>query len=382
MEENNKIEKYMFFYLRTGGGHLAPAKAAANYIEKTYSGKIKTILVDGLKEAPFYARFIVEDGYRILQNKAKWYFEFLYGINKIPGFAKLNSMLVSGRVLPYIKNQILKEKPDKIVIFHFFLIKPIYKILKEYNLNIPVITVVTDPYSAHPVWFLTKDQNIVVFSNKVKKYAQKKKILGKNLHVFNFILDEKYSEPMDKSLVPQLKEKYGYDLNKKMVLIVGGGDGIPRGKKIVKELLQNINYADVALVCGKNKGLFTYASKLKKKNNYTNLHVYGYVDFIYDLLNISDIVITKCGASTFMEILLTGKIPIINDYIWEQEKGNVDYLVENNMGIFEKQINNLPSIIADLINKEEYYNFFVNNIKKAKLKNGLQEFSEFVVKFK
>jgi processive 1,2-diacylglycerol beta-glucosyltransferase/1,2-diacylglycerol 3-beta-galactosyltransferase len=34
---------------------------------------------------------------------------------------------------------------------------------------------------------------------------------------------------------------------------------------------------------------------------------------------------SKCGASTFMEILLSKKIPIITDYIWEQEKGNVDY---------------------------------------------------------
>ncbi len=379
MEENIKKEKFMFFYLRTGGGHLAPAKATANYIEKNYSN-IKTVLVDGLKEAPFYARFIVEDGYRILQNKAKWYFEFLYAVNKLKIFAKINSMLVSGRVLPYIKQQILTEKPTKIVIFHFFLIKPVYKILKENNLNIPVITVVTDPYSAHPVWFLYKKQNIIVFSNKVKNYATKKRIPSKNIKVFNFILDEKYSNPIEKELLPELKEKYGVNPNYKTVLIVGGGDGIPRGEKIIKELMANINNANVILVCGKNKRLYTYANKLKKKKNYTNMTVFGYVDFVYELLNISDIVISKCGASTFMEILLTQKIPIINDYIWEQEKGNVDYLVENDMGIYEKHIQELPHIINKLINDADYYNSFVNNIKSAKLKNGLPEFSDYIVK--
>lgn len=379
MEENIKKEKFMFFYLRTGGGHLAPAKATANYIEKNYSN-IKTVLVDGLKEAPFYARFIVEDGYRILQNKAKWYFEFLYAVNKLKIFAKINSMLVSGRVLPYIKHQILTEKPTKIVIFHFFLIKPVYKILKENNLNIPVITVVTDPYSAHPVWFLDKKQNIIVFSNKVKNYATKKRIPSKNIKVFNFILDEKYSNPIEKELLPELKEKYGVNPNYKTVLIVGGGDGIPRGEKIIKELMSNINNANVILVCGKNKRLYTYANKLKKKKNYNNLTVFGYVDFVYELLNISDIVISKCGASTFMEILLTQKIPIINDYIWEQEKGNVDYLVENDMGIYEKHIHELPHIINKLINDSDYYNSFINNIKSAKLKNGLPEFSDYIVK--
>ncbi len=379
MEENIKKEKFMFFYLRTGGGHLAPAKATANYIEKNYSN-IKTVLVDGLKEAPFYARFIVEDGYRILQNKAKWYFEFLYAVNKLKIFAKINSMLVSGRVLPYIKQQILTEKPTKIVIFHFFLIKPVYKILKENNLNIPVVTVVTDPYSAHPVWFLDKKQNIIVFSNKVKNYATKKRIPSKNIKVCNFILDEKYSNPIDKELLPELKEKYGVNQNYKTVLIVGGGDGIPRGEKIIKELMANINDANVILVCGKNKRLYNYANKLKKKKSYNNLTIYGYVDFVYELLNISDIVISKCGASTFMEILLTQKIPIINDYIWEQEKGNVDYLVENDMGIYEKHIQELPLIINKLLNDSDYYNSFINNIKSAKLKNGLPEFSDYIVK--
>ncbi len=375
---DTKKQKYMFFYLKTGGGHLAPAKAVAGYLEKYYSNDCSVILVDGLKEAPEYSRFIIEDGYRILQNNAKWSFEFLYAVNKLSVFAKYNSTLVSGRVVPYIKKQILAELPDKIVIFHFFLIKPVYAILKKLKLNIPVITVVTDPYSAHPVWFLNKKQKMVVFSEKVKEYALTQKIKPQNLEVFQFLLDEKFSTPPDKNLIPPLKEKYLINNELKTILIVGGGDGIPRGSLILTKLIEASVKANIIIVCGKNQKLFKFASKIKLKKNVENLHVYGYVDFIYDLLNISDIVISKCGASTFMEILLSKKIPVITDYIWEQEKGNVDYLVENEMGIFEKKLKKLPEIISRLIEDKEYYNSFINNINKAGIKNGLKDFSEYL----
>jgi len=46
-----------------------------------------------------------------------------------------------------------------------------------------------------------------------------------------------------------------------------------------------------------------------------------FVDFVYDLLNATDILLTKCGASTIMEILMYEKIPVIIDYLWEQELG-------------------------------------------------------------
>jgi len=85
------------------------------------------------------------------------------------------------------------------------------------------------------------------------------------------------------------------------------------------------------LVCGKNEVLQKGAENLKQNYKADNLTIYGYVDFIYELINISDVVLTKCGASTIMEILNLKKVPVVNDYIWEQEQGNVDYLLEKNL---------------------------------------------------
>ena len=172
---------------------------------------------------------------------------------------------------------------------------------------------------------------------------------------------------------------YGFDPAKKMVLIFGGGDGIPNGKKILELLLKSQVELNIGIVSGKDSELFNNAEEMKKRYNAKNLQVFGYVDFIYELLNISDFIITKAGASATMEILHLKKVPIIIDYIWGQEKGNMEFIRDNNMGIFERDIRKIPAIIKDLSVNEEKHKYYINNIEKENLKIGTEGVTEFII---
>ena len=160
---------------------------------------------------------------------------------------------------------------------------------------------------------------------------------------------------------------------------MGGGDGMPKGKKILKHLLNNSIEAEIAIVCGNNSKLFKQASKLKKKHQFENLKIYGFIDFVHSLINISDVVVTKCGASTFMEILLLGKVPVINNYIWEQEKGNMEFIRDNNMGIFERDIRKIPAIIRELSDNEEKHMYYTDNIEKEGMNIGTEGVTKFLL---
>ena len=370
--------KYLLAYLKTGGGHLAPAKAVHNYIKDHFSETIETQLIYGFEKTPSWVRFIIEDGYRILQYKGRWFFEFLYAMNKISFFGKLSCYSVAGYMKRYLEKIILDEKPDKIIIFHFFLIQPIYKILKKHNLKTEVQTVVTDPFTPHPMWFMWGSINFIVFSDKLKEKINKKFL--KNITTgFPFVLDDKFSKKMNSEDKIVAKTNLKFDVNKKVVLILGGGDGIPKGKRILQELLKAKLNAQIAIVCGKNDALLNSANKLKDKYQTVNFKIYGYVDFIYELINICDVVITKCGASTIMEILNLGKVSVVNDYIWEQEQGNIDYLREKKLGIYEPKIKMLPGVIKNLLEDEKLYSFYKSNIKNENIKNGVKEVSEFLI---
>jgi len=374
----NKKKKYLFVYLKTGGGHLAPARAVFNYLNQHFSNEIEPKLIYGFEKTPRCVQYIIEDGYRILQYTGKWFFEFLYALNKIPLVARITSYLIAPFMTSYLEETILNEQPDKIVIFHFFCIIPVYRILKRNKLSIPIQTVITDPFTPHPIWFLRKNQDFIVFSEKLKERII---IMNRGYLVrsFPFILDLKFSSSLPTEETNSLKKNYGYNLDKKVILILGGGDGIPKGENILDKILSSNLNADIGIVCGKNEVLHKAAEKLKSEYQADNLKIYGYVDFIYELINISDVVITKCGASTIMEILNLKKVPIVNDYIWEQELGNVDYLIKNKLGVYEPQIKNLPKVINNLLEDEELYSTYQQNISNQKIENGVTKVANYII---
>jgi processive 1,2-diacylglycerol beta-glucosyltransferase/1,2-diacylglycerol 3-beta-galactosyltransferase len=364
-------------YLKTGGGHLAPARAIFNYMNKYFTDITEPILIYGFEKTPRWVQYIIEDGYRMLQYTGKWFFEFLYAINKIPIVARITCLLISPFTKNYLEDVIIKERPDKIVIFHFFLIIPVHRILKRKKLSIPVVTVITDPFTPHTMWFLVKNQNFIVFSKDLRTKVLKKK-RGYKVNTFPFVIDDKFSKTLSGEEIVSAKKKFEYDPAKKMLLILGGGDGIPKGEKILEELLKSKPDYEIGIVCGKNEILQMGAENLKVKFSAENLKIYGYVDFIYELINISDVVLTKCGASTIMEILNLKKVPVVNDYIWEQEQGNVDYLLEKKLGIYEPKIKMLPEVVKNLFEDEKLYSFYKENIIKEKIYNGVKEVTEFI----
>ncbi|HEY6907706.1 MAG TPA: glycosyltransferase, partial [Ignavibacteriaceae bacterium] len=260
-----------------------------------------------------------------------------------------------------------------------FLIEPVYEAVRKLKLDIPIYTIVTDPFTAHPMWFLRKDQRFIVFSERLKQTLSAGIEKGR-VEVFPFILEEKFSQPIPASAVTALKREMGFMTGKKIILMLGGGDGIPHGRAILEKLLKTNPDAEIAVVCGRDKSLYNAAIKLKENYPDISLKVYEFVSFVYELLNISDVVITKCGASTIMEILILTKVPVVNDYIWEQEKGNIDFVQDNGLGIYERNIARMPAELNRLIRDEEYYRSFRKNIENLKLKNGVSDVAEYLLK--
>jgi 1,2-diacylglycerol 3-beta-galactosyltransferase len=367
---------YLFLYLRTGGGHLAPARSVAKYLTEQHGGQIQPILIDGLAEAKPFARYVIEDGYRMLQAKAKWYYEFLYATNKFPPIGLFNLVAANIYIKPYIRRMIAQHRPEKIVIFHFFLIMPVYQVLKELGLDIAVTTVVTDPFTAHPLWFQRRAQRYVVFSERLRQHCLRRGIPDGSIARFPFIIDEKFAAPLTAPQLAEARSRFGMDPSRKTVLIIGGGDGIPHGERILQNLLRAGIQANIAIVCGKNQELHRDALELQKQ--YPQLLVFGFVDFVYELLNVSDIIITKCGASTIMEILMMKKVPVIIDYLWEQELGNMEFVRDNGMGIFERDITKLPVIVRRLCDDDAYYASFVRSIESQQLRNGTGDVGEYI----
>ncbi len=370
----------LFFYLRTGGGHFAPVRALADYLRGAHPGEVDPVLVDGMAGAGTFARFGIEDGYRITQARAKWIYELAYAVTKLPPATRANSALVSRLLRRGIEETILRYRPRAIVISHFFLIAPVLDVLRRRNLAIPVVTVVTDPYTAHPLWFLRKGQTMVVFSERVKRTAVLSGIPAERVHVFPFILDPKFVRRDEVPGPGASRTALGFRSDQHVILLLGGGDGMPRGLRIVRTILGRLPSVGVILVCGRNESLFrrarAYAASAKGKN----LRVFGYVENVPDLIRLSDTVLTKGGASTVMEIMALGKTPVVTTYIWEQEKGNVEFVVNDGRGVFEKRIRKLPDVLTGIFEDRPPFRHIRERNEETVIESGTPAVGEFIFK--
>lgn len=73
------------------------------------------------------------------------------------------------------------------------------------------------------------------------------------------------------------------------------------------------------------------------------------------------------------------KIPVIIDYLWEQELGNMEFVRDNRLGIFEPNINRLPAIIKNLIEDDNLRQTVQQNIERMNIRSGIKETAEFLV---
>jgi UDP-N-acetylglucosamine:LPS N-acetylglucosamine transferase len=376
-----KHQRHLFLYLKTGGGHLAPARAVAAALRNAHPGIVDPVLADGLAAAPRFVRAIIEDGYRILQSRARWYYALIYFLNKIPPIARINAALVSFFVRPYLERLINEHRPDKIVIFHFLLITPVGQALQRLGHRAGTLVVVTDPFTAHPFWFHDKRQNFIVFSERLRRFCLERGIAENQVALFPFIINDKFVASSTAVTPSEMKLRLGVDPVRRLVLIAGGGDGIPNGVRIVKHLLKQHPAYSIAVVCGNNKRLYERLIALRSRQSAEHLKIFGFVDNVHELLHAADLVITKCGASMCMEILQSKRIPLISSYLWEQEKGNMEFLTGGRMGIYEPKPAHIPTLVEKLFAEPEIVERMKENIASVQMTNGTAAVAEYILCF-
>ncbi|MGB9621952.1 MAG: MGDG synthase family glycosyltransferase [Brevinematia bacterium] len=372
--------KISIMYVKAGAGHISAARALSEELKSLYPD-VEPLLYDGLTGAPNYVRDIIEKGYSATSNFLPPLWNTIYTISKLYLIRKIEVDIVSAYIKKHIENYILSEKPDKIVIDHFFLIKPVYEIVKDKNLNTKVLVIATDPFTCHPIWFTYPNMDLIVFSERMKQYAIKHKVPENRITVLPIILNRKFNSKLPEEEVVKLKDKYGFSKDKPLVLIAGGGEGLPKGEVFLEELAKSNLDIELAIVCGRNEILKQKSESIAKKYPNKKIVVFGFVDFMYELMNMSSVVITKGGPATVIETLILEKPLIITSYIWEQEKGNVEFVVKNSLGFYETKPKKVPEKVRKLLFDPQQVEKFKENIKKANIKNGTTDIAKFIYNF-
>lgn len=180
------------------------------------------------------------------------------------------------------------------------------------------------------------------------------------------------------------KKSYGLSNDKKLVLIVMGSQGSKTiNEKMEKILLEfkNKKY-EVLYVTGKD-----YYNRFRLIKVPSNVKVVGYIDNMGGLLKVTDLIVTRAGASTICETTTLGvpSIFIPSPYVTDNHQyHNAVNLV--NIGaaliIEEDKLNkkNLINKIDKILDDEKEYNKIKENISKIAVKNSATKIYEEIKK--
>lgn len=372
------MQRILYLYLNTGGGHISGARALKAGIENLFPGQVEGHLLHGYPPRLILDRLIMEQGYSLAINHFMPGYLLVYKLAELRPLITLSQETTAQACSGYIASHIRKLGITKVVCLHFILEKAARDAIRQVDPSIPLITVVMDPFSVPPIWFGVKDQEFCVFSERARTSALESGVDPGRVRVFPLILRREFEHPRPPEEAPELKKRYGFDPDRPLLLLAGGGDGLPRSDRIVREALNSGFEGQIAVVCGKNMLLRRRLRDLKTRFSARNLKVYGFVDFMADLMAMSDCVVTKAGPATVMETLALRKPLIVSCYVRNQEKGNVQYVTSNKVGWYLTEPSEIVAKAREVFARPELRKELEERIAGLGIRNGLSDLARHI----
>ncbi len=375
-------ERIAFLFLKTGGGHISAARALQSYIRGRERSDAETYLFDPVPEDAFLANRLLQDGYRFTSHTVRPMWILLYEISKLKVVGVFWSFFIYLVIRKPLRNYIRENEIDKLVILHFLLLRPVTWALRSMKRSDrpKVCTIVTDPFTAHPLWFSRPNLPTVVFSEKlVGEAIEEHGFSPSRVTNFSLILKGDFEGKMPPDIIEERRRKRGIPRDLRTVLFIGGGEGFPRGEEFLRAFLKSDLNAEAVLVCGKDDQLKKRARAMAARRPGKRVHIFGFVDFVFELMNICDIIVTKGGPATLMEALILEKPLIISTYLYGQEKGNVEFVVENRAGFYAPTPEEVVEKIRLLTENDEVWKKMRSNIRSLNIRNGTGPIAEYIL---
>ncbi len=376
-------ERILFLYLSTGAGHISAARALADTIlERHGPDEVEVYLLDGIPQGDKFQRSVIEKGYMYLSSRFPLLWTGVYEFTRMQWVMHLQTAPMTNHSWKHIRRFIEEKQITRIVVVHFLLVRSIARFFRRTKRRIPALTIVTDPFTIHPMWFFLQFMRVVVFSGMAKHAAHTRYGYPPSMiKILPPVLNRKYNKILDHDRILELKAEYGFTPGKKLILITSGGEGIARGIDYVKAIRKREVDVEIAFVCGKNRELKRAAERVAARFPGHVTRVYGFVDFMYELMNMADLVITKAGPATVLEALILGKPLIVTKYIYGQERGNMEYVVQNRLGYYLPRPDAVGERVKWLIDNPEKLTEITRHVLSSPIRNGTDQIADYIMTF-
>jgi processive 1,2-diacylglycerol beta-glucosyltransferase len=278
----------------------------------------------------------------------KWWY---YGTNKINGKGITQFSRYLGR--KRLQELITKHRPQFVITT--FPLNSAPFLIKKAKYSIPTYTVLTD-YCAHPFWINPLIDHYFVAADIVKHGLMKHNVDEKRITISGIPIGTDFFTKTDKQ---SIFKKYQINPSNRVVTLLAGAQGVLKNAKDLALLLLKNPSLQVIVVCGKNKALYEKLSPIAIQNP-GSFRLFGYVDKIHEIFQISHCLITKPGGITVTEAAAL-KLPLIfYKPVPGQEAENAQYFSQKGAAVVCNTADQIHDSVQELFDNEQ----LMNSMKK------------------
>ncbi len=369
-------KKILIGYADYGSGHKSVANYIKDYLENKNEFDIELINISDYGNSLGNISIKL---YNKLCNKEKLY-SLLYDAS--------NTKLISLGNIKFCKkcfdneklrNKIKEFKPDIVVSTHFY----ISYIISYYNsINLTkskIMTILTD-FTSHKFWTINeKDTDYFIVQNEIlKNNLIKNGIEEKKIKAFGIPVNSKTNEYLDTK--ENIIKKYSLSGKPIYLFFAGASAGFDYTFEYFTKLLKEPIPIDIIYICGKNKELKEKAQEYIINNNIKNALVLGFIKDVFNLINVSDVVITKPGGSTLNELIELKTPSILIPGFGGQEEKNEKFMCKRHYSVKVKNPKELYKKVKSFIKYPFIIKSMKNKLNKVNNKEASKQIYELIKK--
>jgi 1,2-diacylglycerol 3-beta-galactosyltransferase len=357
---NNQTPKkphIVFYFSDTGGGHRSAAEAIIEAIKIKYKKRITTEMVDFFKDyAPVPFNRAAEMYPYMVKAPRLWSASFRATDGRTQARFLTTTMWPLARQAA--KALVQSHPADLIVTVHPFANSFALKALGTNRP--PFINVVTDMVTTHALWFDNRADLILVPTETARLRAVKYGMPADKLRVVGLPVADRYCQPVGRKSTQ--RRKLGWPVDKPIVLLVGGGEGMGPLAKTAIEI--DASGLDVCLViiCGRNQRLRETLEAHKWENP---VCIYGFTRDMPNFMRAADFIVTKAGPGTVAEALNAHLPIILYSKLSGQEDGNVTLVEEEGAGVWAPKPADVVRTLTRWISRPEERKKVIENCRRA-----------------
>ncbi len=210
-----------------------------------------------------------------------------------------------------------------------------------------IVLFASDPHDISALWMWRDVDYLIVCSEEAKKKAVRRRFPEEKIKVFPYPVNPNFFNISKNKGSSELPDTNNENLT---VLISAGGQGISRIGESIEGLIKQDIPINVIAVCGKNEKLYRELTDTARSiESKVQLYPLGFVNNMNELIQKSDLVVIKAGAASTYEALYLKKPIIFFDYVAYNEKTNIEYVLDKELGWWVKDKNELIRMLSQLV---------------------------------